>query len=73
MKCFKYVTNICFPIAREDDEFENIEELVKKINEWNEREEIDKRNYVKKVKKEYDYGWREGTVNTILEKLGGDL
>ncbi len=73
VKCFKYVTNICFPIAREDDEFENIEELVKKINEWNEREEIDKRNYVKKVKKEYDYGWREGTVNTILEKLGGDL
>lgn len=69
VRCFKMKTPIPFPISFYKDDFENTEEICRKISEWKSMAKSERYDYISKIKKMYDCGWEKGRVRNVITTL----
>lgn len=69
LRCLKYCSEIYFPIAVKEDEFRTGDELKTKIEQWNNKPDKEKLEYITNVRRKYAGKWENGNIQKVIEKL----
>lgn len=69
IRCFKFNTEINFPIANSNDLFSDEEEFVRKYHLWSEMSLEQRTEYINGIRREYDSGWKDGNIGNLLRKI----
>lgn len=69
IRCFKFDTDIAYPIAFGGDCFSTIDEIIEKLAKWNMLSDKERKNYILKVRKMYDVGWKAGIIRKNIEEI----
>lgn len=69
VRCLKLNSKFYFPISIESDNFNNIDQAIRIITQWNSTSFTEKKSYIKCVQKKYDIGWKQGNFASVLNEL----
>lgn len=69
LRCLKMNSEIEYPIAVKEDEFDSIDNAVKIIKEWNLKNDSEKKIYINSVRKQYISDWNDGNINKFLQQF----
>lgn len=69
IRCFKFQSNIYFPLAYEDDVVSHPNELSCKIKQWQCLDNIKKKEYISFIRNEYSSVFCAGKVKSTIEEI----
>lgn len=69
LRCFKYLSNVSYPIAFKEDEVCDVDKIVEKITKWNTASSHIQEEYIYEIRKQYDFGWKTGNIKQVLQEL----
>lgn len=66
LRCLKMNSEIYYPIAVPEDEFNSLNQSIEKINDWIHTSDVEKGRYIQKVRNQYASPWKDGNINNEL-------
>ena len=69
LRCLKMNSDIRYPIATKEDEFDSVDCAVELICKWKAKSINEQKQYIKSIREEYASPWIDGNINNILQSF----
>lgn len=73
LRCLKMNSEIKYPIAVKEDEFDTSEQAIDKITVWNRKSKEEKKSYIRSVLEQYASPWEKGNIDRELQKIKNEI
>ncbi len=69
LKCLKMNSEIRYPIATKEDEFDSVDCAIDLICKWKLKSISEQKQYINSIREEYASPWTEGNINNVLQSF----
>ena len=69
VRCLKIISDVYIPISVKTDNFKDNYQAIEIITQWNSSSIEEKKSYIRNVQKNYDKGWKQGNISSVLNRL----